>query len=56
MVKKYSRGDTVRLKEPITEARVGEDHGTSVWVTAGGLAGYVRKDKIERKKQVLAND
>jgi hypothetical protein len=46
---KYSRGDVVRLKAPIIEARVGEDHGTSVWVTAGGLAGYVRKDKIEKR-------
>jgi hypothetical protein len=50
VVKKYSRGDVVWLKVPIVEARVGEDHGSSVWVTAGGLAGYVGKSQIEEKR------
>lgn len=49
-MRKYTRGDVVRLKEPIVEAVVGEDHRTSVWVTAGGMSGYIRKDAIEEHR------
>jgi hypothetical protein len=48
-MRKYARGDTVRLKDPISEVVVGEDHQTSVWVTAGGMSGFVRKDQIEEE-------
>lgn len=48
-MRKYARGDVVRLKEPIVEATVGEDHGSSIWVFAGGMSGYLRKDQIEER-------
>jgi hypothetical protein len=43
----YKRGQVVRLIRPITEVRVGEDHGSSVWVSCDGLSGYVRTSNIE---------
>ena len=43
----YKRGQVVRLIRPIMEVRVGEDHGSSVWVSCDGLSGYVRTSNIE---------
>ena len=43
----YKRGQVVRLIRPITEIQVGEDHGSSVWASCGGLSGYVRTSNIE---------
>ena len=50
----YKRGQVVRLIRPITEIQVGEDHGSSVWASCGGLSGYVRASNIETERPVGA--
>ena len=46
----FKRGQVVRLVRPITEVRIGEDHGSSVWVSCDGLSGYVRTSNIEKER------
>lgn len=50
----YQRGQVVRLIRPITEVRIAEDHGSSVWASCDGLSGYVRTSNIEKKRPVGA--
>ena len=47
----FKRGQVVRLVRPITEVRIGEDNGSSVWVSCDdGLSGYVRTSNIEKER------
>ena len=47
----FKRGQVVRLVRPITEVRIGEDHGSSVWVSCDdGLSGYVQTSNIEKER------
>lgn len=50
-VKKVKKGQTVRLKHPITEVRVIEyDRIGSVLVTTGPLSGWISVQELEEEE------